>query len=209
MVRQGRPMEEGSGYTARELCDGQSLASPGRWESSLRKYPTHSAWESVACHLHEYTHRAGTPELLLRIAVGRVAESPFPEEEVRSLRRRVVDELVSHGNGPRQAGTDRKNVPIDFRLLQSLLDAAGDPEFSGRRVCVRGPCWPRGEIAPASGSPLPQAASGGSLSKRDRVTSWRSTNTELRRGDRTSSLLNGSRTKCSPSWKISLRVGSS
>ena len=69
-------MEVGSGYTARELRDGQSTASPGRWELLLRRYPTHGAWESVARHLREYTHRAGAPELLLRVAVGRVAESP-------------------------------------------------------------------------------------------------------------------------------------
>ena len=127
---QVRPMEVGSGYTARELCDGQTLASPGRWEPSLRRYPTHSAWESVAGHLREYTHRAGTPELLLRLAVGKVAVSPFPEEEVKQLRTQVVDELISQGYGPRRTATDRDNVPIDFRLLQSLLDAAGDPEVS-------------------------------------------------------------------------------
>ena len=127
---QGRPMEVGSGYTARELCDGQTLASPGRWEPSLRRYPTHSAWESVASHFREYTHRAGTPELLLRLAVGKVAVSPFPEEEVKQLRTQVVDELISQGYGPRRTATDRDNVPIDFRLLQSLLDAAGDPEVS-------------------------------------------------------------------------------
>ena len=43
-------------------------------------------------------------------------------------------------------------MPIDVRLLQSLLDAAGDPEVSvGEFACgVRG--WPWGEIAPDSGS---------------------------------------------------------
>ena len=49
---------------------------------------------------------------------------------MKVLRSQVVDELVSHGNGPRRAGADTEDVPIDFRLLQSLLEAVGDPEVS-------------------------------------------------------------------------------
>ena len=36
----GPPMMVGVGYTQRELCDGQSLASPGRWPPGSRVYPT-------------------------------------------------------------------------------------------------------------------------------------------------------------------------
>ena len=36
----GRLMIVGTGYTAREICDGQSLASPGRWPPEERRYPT-------------------------------------------------------------------------------------------------------------------------------------------------------------------------
>ena len=35
----GRPMQVGVGYTVRGLCDGQSLASPGRWPVDVRRYP--------------------------------------------------------------------------------------------------------------------------------------------------------------------------
>ena len=34
----GRPMQVGVGYTARGCCDGQSLASPGRWPVAARRY---------------------------------------------------------------------------------------------------------------------------------------------------------------------------
>ena len=36
----GDPMKVGVGYTQREYCDGQSLASPGRWPPGSRVYPS-------------------------------------------------------------------------------------------------------------------------------------------------------------------------
>ena len=38
----GNPMMIGSGFTTRDICDGQSLASPGRWPPHARKYPSSS-----------------------------------------------------------------------------------------------------------------------------------------------------------------------
>ena len=34
----GEPMLVGTGYSSREMCDGQSLASPSRWPISARRY---------------------------------------------------------------------------------------------------------------------------------------------------------------------------
>ena len=34
----GSPMQVGLGYTSRDFCDGQSLASPGRWLPDDRKF---------------------------------------------------------------------------------------------------------------------------------------------------------------------------
>ena len=44
----GPPMMVGVGYTQRELCDGQSLASPGRWPPGSRVYPTSRPWTQIA-----------------------------------------------------------------------------------------------------------------------------------------------------------------
>ena len=38
----------GIGYTQRQICDGQSLASPGRWAPASRVYPTSQHWKLVA-----------------------------------------------------------------------------------------------------------------------------------------------------------------
>ena len=43
----GEPMKVGVGYTQRELCDGQSLASPGRWAPGSRVYPETAHWKDV------------------------------------------------------------------------------------------------------------------------------------------------------------------
>ena len=34
----GKPMQVGIGYTVRDFCDGQSLASPRRWPVTMRRY---------------------------------------------------------------------------------------------------------------------------------------------------------------------------
>ena len=46
-VGYGPPMEVGVGNLSRELCDGQSLASPGRWSPEQRRYPQHEQWKAV------------------------------------------------------------------------------------------------------------------------------------------------------------------
>ena len=37
-------MRVGVGYMERGYCDGQSLASPGRWPVADRRYPEHADW---------------------------------------------------------------------------------------------------------------------------------------------------------------------
>ena len=44
----GKPMQVGVGYTVRDLCDGQTLASPGRWPPSMRRYPRSDERKAVA-----------------------------------------------------------------------------------------------------------------------------------------------------------------
>ena len=38
-VGSGPPVRVGAGYTARDMCDGQALPSPGRWPVSSRQWP--------------------------------------------------------------------------------------------------------------------------------------------------------------------------
>ena len=71
---------------------------------------------------------AGTSNLLTELALGKVRDCPFVEEDISNLRQEIIDGLSSKGlNLLRQAG-DRRDVPVDFRLLQLLLTAAEDPE---------------------------------------------------------------------------------
>ena len=118
----------GVGYTTREYCDGQSLASPGRWAPEARKYPTNPAWLAVACLYQAFADSFGTESLLVSLALERVKEPPFEAKAVRELKASAIAEL--HGRGihlERKTG-DREDVPIDKRYLDLLLRAAGDPE---------------------------------------------------------------------------------
>ena len=90
---------------------------------------TQRAWSGLVSKLlMEYSSKVGTQELLLRLAVGRMEHCPFPAGEVSQLREQVQQAMEQAGHGVRRTNGDRTDVPIDFRLLQSLLSAAEDPE---------------------------------------------------------------------------------
>ena len=59
----GRPMMVGAGHTTREICDGQSLASSGRWPPEARNNTTSARWASVKSVFVREACRVGTPEL--------------------------------------------------------------------------------------------------------------------------------------------------
>ena len=44
----GKPMRVGVGYVQRDLCDGQSLASPGRWHPASRVYLSTDHWYRIS-----------------------------------------------------------------------------------------------------------------------------------------------------------------
>ena len=111
----GNPLLVGSSYTIREVCDGQSLASPGRWAVDDRRYPEDQVWSEVSRRYMDYAERAGTTELLTSLALGKVSSCPFPNHEIEELKRGVVDYLRAEGFTLERNAEDRTDVPIDFR----------------------------------------------------------------------------------------------
>ena len=69
-------MQIGSGYTKRDLCDGQTLASPGRWPVELRNYSEHETWLFVAGLYTDFARRVGTPTLLTSLALAKSQSHP-------------------------------------------------------------------------------------------------------------------------------------
>ena len=91
--------------------------------------PTARPVEKAVVKLFEnFANTYGTEELLTSLALGRVAECPFPLDEVRNLKAEVVQCAERSGYYLRRETADRTNTPIDFRFLQLLLTVAGDPE---------------------------------------------------------------------------------
>ena len=78
----------------------------------------------------DYAQKAGPPELLVKLAVGQVESDPFSTSEIGALKEDIVRSLAMHGMGLQRSAQDRKDVPIDFRFMQLLLKAAGDPDVS-------------------------------------------------------------------------------
>ena len=117
----GKPMQ-------RDFCDGQSLASPGRWSPSERRYPQSDAWNAVLVLVKRFSEVFGTTKLLMDLALGRIKECPFPIDAVTSLKNEIVDGLSSRGLNLKREEGDRDELPIDLRFLDLLLRAAQDPD---------------------------------------------------------------------------------
>ena len=124
----GPALMVGSGYTARELCDGMSLASPGRWSPNKRNFPNSPAWKAVASLVLNFTREHGTTDLLMALALGKAKTCPFPHELITRLKEQTVETLGAHGLTLDRHPDDRRDVPIDFRYLGLLLRAAEDPD---------------------------------------------------------------------------------
>ena len=91
------PLMVGSGYNMREYCDGQTLASPGRWPVDSRRYPEDVVWKKVSEMVMDFSATFGTVELLMNLAAGRVNEPPFPKDAIDSLRRHITCHLEKSG----------------------------------------------------------------------------------------------------------------
>ena len=135
----GKPMQVGIGYTVRDFCDGQSLASPGRWAPSDRRYPQSDAWSAVVVLVKRFSEVFGTTKLLMDLALGRIKKCPFPIEAVNSLKKEIVDSLSSRGLNLKREEGDRDELPIDFRFLGSshrrqTVIPSRSRDFDPRRV---------------------------------------------------------------------------
>ena len=115
------------GYTVRDFCDGQSLASPGRWPPSKR-CPQSDGWKAVVTLVKRFSDVFCSAKLLMELALGRVKERPFPNEAVSELKNEIVKVLSSRGHQLRRENDDRNELPIDFRFLSLLLRVTQDPD---------------------------------------------------------------------------------
>ena len=106
-------------YTVRYFCNGQSLASPGRWSPSERRYPKTDEWEAVVVLVKRFSN----VRRLMDLALGRLEECPFPIDAVSALKNEFVNvvtgvELEARRRLPRRAS---------HRLTYQAAKAVGFP----------------------------------------------------------------------------------
>ena len=89
----------GVGHTSRELCDGLTLASPGRWPMAKRRYPKDALRTTLAAKFMNYADRHGTPELLMKLALGRVDSCAFESELIEKQKDAPVESRERSGSG--------------------------------------------------------------------------------------------------------------
>ena len=109
-------MKIGVGYVQRDFCDGQSLASRGRWPPGALVYPSTSAWTAVRDCFWRFTSHHGTERLLVELAMGKVQSSPFPPAEVAQLKQQVIDTAARSGLSDRTQnwGSHRRSYRLSI-----------------------------------------------------------------------------------------------
>ena len=147
----GKPMIIGVGHISRELCDGQTLASQGRWPVASRRYPDTALWRSLAAKFIEYSRKYGTTELLMKLALGRVDSCPVEAESTQALESETLDILAEHGWKLERDSDDRTEKPVE-----SPAACVGGPGGGNRRFRLRRPCRTRCASSSHSGLVSPQ-----------------------------------------------------
>ena len=125
----GSPMMVEASYTSPAFCDGHSLASPGSWPLSQRRYPSNPEW-LVSSLFRSFVGTYGSPELLTRLALGRVDSSPFAIKEIEELRSDIISGLRKLGINIKTCAADSQDVLLDYRFLELLFTASQDPDVS-------------------------------------------------------------------------------
>ena len=116
----GQPMMVGIGCTQREICDGQSLASPRALAARIPSVPLICPLETHL-RLSSPIHRAPWHgELLVSFALGKVDECPS------DLKQEVIKVAADCGFQLKMKTGDRMDVPMDFRFLDMLLRLADE-----------------------------------------------------------------------------------
>ena len=114
----GSPMSAGTEFSARDYCDGQSLASPGRWPPSLRNYPSHPERTLVSDLFKKFAGTHESSELLMCLAgEGRLV--PPGDQEISEPK-----------TGRHSRSKEGQHTLLDFRFLELLLSATRDPEVA-------------------------------------------------------------------------------
>ena len=84
----------------------------------------------VSSAFKKFANTYGTPELLIRLALGKVGSCPFGTREISELKTDIVTRLKEHGLKLRTSVRDRQDVLLDCRFIELLLLAARDPEVA-------------------------------------------------------------------------------
>ena len=95
------PLMVGTGYTSREFCDGQTLASPGRWPVQFQRYPKSQTWLAVADSFMDFASSWGTPQMIMDLALGKVQKTPFDDRSIARRQDRPPDRLPIRPVTPR------------------------------------------------------------------------------------------------------------
>ena len=64
----------------------------------------------------------------MNLALGRVEAMPFPTQDVGQLEDQIIIVLSGRGLSLNRLAGDREELPVEFRFLDLLLRASGDPE---------------------------------------------------------------------------------
>ena len=137
----GNPMSVGHGTKVRPVFTGGGLPCPGRWALRDRKFPDNAVARAVrwafttslqnACDREGYSFST----LLQDLQCGRFEKSPWIDASVTVARHTVTKVLSDHGITV-PAELEPCPSPLQFSLMQSILEAFEDPDGGIRAMAA-------------------------------------------------------------------------
>ena len=82
-----------------------------------KRYPDENLWRALATKFMDFSNKHGPPELLMKLALGRVDSCPFESESIEKLKGETIAVLEEHGLRMERNPVDRSDIPIDYRYM--------------------------------------------------------------------------------------------
>ncbi len=136
-------MTVGSHERLRLLCDGGGLCSLGLWPPWQRPEPAHPRLRAAGAFLETFLdglqdqHGFTASSLFDRLARGSIEALPFQGDPWESAQAQF-QQIIDGGTGAATPRPEDQPQRLRVRLLQTILDLAGDPDARGMEHFCRG-----------------------------------------------------------------------
>ena len=110
---------------SRDLCDAQTLPSPGRWPVKHGVCPDSQLWQQVSSRYVDIAPAYGSDFFVIKLGLGQVTTCPFSDQSVAELKVQVVQDLEHAGLSWKRSLKGKQQAMWVFSCMQPKTQKCG------------------------------------------------------------------------------------